>query len=289
MSEATLPTSRAADLRRAYDMALAGAIGALLGLYLYVELVHTPDIWLRDALAGAAIGGTLGFMLNAYEPLRDGAWLKFARTSSWGSLAGAAGGAIGLLVGEWVLGLFQGGSLGRAASWSILGLGIGLSQGLVHRSRQRLLFGLIGGGIGGSIGGLLFERLRERLGSQYGQGPGIVFLGAGLGLCLALVEQALRRAWVQVVRGRQEGRSYLLARRKNALGLDERAEVGIFGDPNVSRQHAQIEATAGGYLLHNLDAQGRTRVNGAAVTKPQTLRDGDRIELGRTLLVFRQR
>ncbi len=58
-----------------------------------------------------------------------------------------------------------------------------------------------------------------------------MILGAGLGLCLALVEQVLRRAWVQVQSGRQEGRIYLLAHPKCRLGLDERAEVGIFGDP----------------------------------------------------------
>ena len=31
---------RASSLRQAYDLALAGAIGAVFGLYLYVELVH---------------------------------------------------------------------------------------------------------------------------------------------------------------------------------------------------------------------------------------------------------
>ncbi len=295
MSTATAPRStshgRGADFRRAYDLALAGAVGAVLGLFLYVELVQTDNLWLRDALAGAAIGGALGFVLNAVEPFRDGAWRKLARAATWGALAGAGGGAVGLLVGEWVLGGFQGGALGRAVSWGILGLGIGLSQGLAHRSRQRLIFGLLGGGTGGLIGGYLFERLREGLGNRYdlSQGLGMVILGAGLGLCLALVEQALRRAWVQVARGRQEGRAYLLARRKNALGLDERAEVGLFGDPEVARRHAEIEATPQGFVLHNLDDRGRTRVNGAAVAKSQPLRDGDRIELGRTLLIFRQR
>ena len=77
-----------------------------------------------------------------------------------------------------------------------------------------------------------------------GQGLGIVLLGAGLGLSLALVEQALRRAWVQVLRGRQEGRSYLLAGETSALGLDERAEVGLFGDSTVARRHAEIVAKA---------------------------------------------
>jgi hypothetical protein len=173
----------------------------------------------------------------------------------------------------------------------VLGLGIGISQGLAERSRQRLVYGLIGGGLGGLVGGYLFERLRQGLGNRYdlSQGLGIVILGAGLGLFLALVEQVLRRAWVQVLRGRQEGRAYLLTRKVSALGLDERAEVGLFGDPTVARRHATIEATAQGFVLKNYAANGRTKVNGLVVGDTRTLRDGDRLELGQTLLVFRQR
>jgi hypothetical protein len=280
------------NVRQAYDLALAGALGAVFGLYLYVELVHVQNLVLRDALAGIAIGGTLGFFLNAADPLRDGAWLKLARTASWGALAGAAGGAVGLLLGEYVLGGFQGGLLGRAISWAILGLGIGLSQGLAYQSVKRLVYGLIGGGLGGFVGGFLFEAIRDGLGGQryeLSQGLGMVILGAGLGLFLALVEQVLRRAWVQVLQGRQEGRAYLLANRRSALGLDEHAAVGIFGDPNVARRHAEIESTNTGYFLHNHDPKGRTRVNGVPVKDAQLLHDGDRIELGQTLLVFRQR
>jgi hypothetical protein len=280
-----------ASLRRAYDLALAGALGAVAGLFLYAELVHVGNIWARDALAGIAIGGSIGYFLNAAEPLRDGAWLRLARSATWGAIAGAAGGAIGLVLGEFVLGGFQGGLIGRAVSWAILGLGIGVSQGLAYRSRQRLIFGLIGGGLGGFIGGYLFEWLRVGLGNRYdlSQGVGMVILGAGLGLCLALVEQVLRRAWVQVLRGRQEGRTYLLANKKSALGLDERAEVGLFGDPAVARRHAVIEVVGGEYVLQDLDEKGRTKVNGNPVHDPRRLNDGDRIELGQTLLVFRRR
>ena len=116
-----------------------------------------------------------------------------------------------------------------------------------------------------------------------------MILGAGLGLCLALVEQVLRRAWVQVQSGRQEGRIYLLAHPRCRLGLDERAEIGIFGDPAVARRHAEIEATPGGYVLHHLADKASTRVNGSPVADRHPLKDGDRIELGHTLLVFRQR
>ncbi|WP_435010909.1 FHA domain-containing protein [Tundrisphaera lichenicola] len=280
-----------ANFRQSYDLALAGAIGAVCGLYLYVELVHLDSIWARDALAGVAIGGTIGFFLNAWGPSRDGAWLKLARDASWGALAGALGGALGLIVGELVLGTFRGGLAGRAVSWAILGLGIGASQGLATGSRQRLAFGLIGGAIGGLVGGFLFEAMRQGMRDRYdlGQGLGIVLLGSGLGLSLALVEQALRRAWVQVLRGRQEGRSYLLAGKISNLGLDERAEVGLFGDPTVARRHAEIVVDGPNFVLKNFAPSGRTKVNGEVVDDFRRLLDGDRIELGQTLLLFRRR
>lgn len=282
---------RGAGMRYVYDLALAGAMGAVFGLYLYTELVHSDSVWVRDACAGLVIGGMIGFFLNAAGPLRDGTWLKLARVATWGAVAGALGGAAGLVLGEVVIGWFQGGLTGRAVSWSVLGLGIGASQGIAYRSRQRLAYGLLGGGLGGLIGGYLFEGLRQQMGERYtlSQGLGIVILGAGLGLCLALVEEMLKRAWVQVLRGRQEGRAYLLARARCAIGLDERAEVGLFGDPLVARRHAEIEATRDGYVLHNFAPAGRTRVNGTDVNDTQRLNDGDRIELGQTMLVFRQR
>lgn len=289
-ASSTVRTLRA-NLRQAFELAVTGALGALFGLYLYVECVRADSVYVRDLLAGLLIGGSLGVFLNAWAPLRDGAWLKVSRAVALGAPAAAAGGAIGLVAGEFVIGVLQGGLLGRALSWSVLGLGIGLGQGTADRSRDRLVFGLIGGGLGGLLGGFLFEWLRVALGDrlELGQALGIVTLGGGLGLCLALVEQALRRAWVQVVNGRQEGRIYLLSHARCRLGLDERADVGLFGDPSVARRHAEIESTASGYVLHHVASAGTTRVNGDAVAGLRPLRDGDRIELGRIQLVFRQR
>ena len=154
---ASSPRQGGPALRQAYDLALAGAIGALFGLYLYVEMVQAESVYVRDALAGLIIGGSIGFFLNAWGPFRDGAWHKLARTVSWAVPAAAVGGALGLVLGELVIGLFQGGLLGRACSWAVLGLGIGLGQGLADRSRQRLVFGLIGGALGGFVGGYCFE------------------------------------------------------------------------------------------------------------------------------------
>lgn len=280
-----------ANGRQAHEMAVAGALGAVFGLFFYVELVHADSIWARDALAGATIGGAVGFFLASADPFRDGAWLRLAREATRGTLSGALGGAVGLVLGEVVLDWFRGGLVGRSASWAILGTGIGLGLGLGAGSRSRTVHGLVGGSLGGLVGGGLFEAIRAGMGNriELGQGLGIVFLGGGLGLALALAEQVLRRAWVQVLRGRQEGRAYLLSDRLTTLGLDERAGVGLFGDPTVARRHAEIEALGGDYILSSFAPDGRTRVNDEVVSGPRPLRDGDRVELGRTLLVFRRR
>jgi pSer/pThr/pTyr-binding forkhead associated (FHA) protein len=81
----------------------------------------------------------------------------------------------------------------------------------------------------------------------------------------------------------------LLGASRSRLGLDEHAEVGLFGDPAVARKHAEIQAKSGSFTLVNLDPAGRTSVNGQTVDAPVVLKDGDRIMLGKTALIFRQR
>ena len=282
---------RIPGLRQGLDLAVAGALGAVVGLFLYAELVDSKSVVARDAFAGVTIGGAIGYFLNAIGPFRERAWIKLARAASWGALTGALGGAIGLVIGEWVIGIFQGGLIGRAVSWGVLGVGIGISQGIAARSRTKLIYGLIGGAIGGAVGGFLFEALRLAFGNRYdlSQGLGIVILGAGLGGTLSLVEQVLRRAWVEVLSGRQEGASYLLSKSVNAVGLDERAEVGLFGDASIARRHAEIARNGGDYVLKNHAGEGLTMVNDQPVTREHPLNDGDQLRIGHTRLVFRKR
>ena len=268
---------------------MTGGLGALFGLYVYVEMVQAESVYVRDAVAGLLIGGSLGVFLNAYGPARDGAWQKLARAVAWGAPAAALGGAMGLVAGELIIGVLRGGLLGRALSWAVLGLGIGFGQGLADRSRDRLIYGLVGGGSGGfladsSSNGWALPCGIDRMRAGRGGRPGRRDRDPG---CRTRPmpgsrRAGLRRAWIQVTNGRQEGRTYLLAHPRCRLGLDERAEIGIFGDPSVERRHAEIESTSRGYVLHHLAGTGTTRVNGMPVASPQTLKDGDRIELGRT-------
>ncbi len=59
-----------------------------------------------------------------------------------------------------------------------------------------------------------------------------------------------------------------------------------FDDPNISREHASIRPDGDGFVLHDNGSTNGTKVNGAAITAHR-LTDGDRIELGATVIEFR--
>ena len=59
-----------------------------------------------------------------------------------------------------------------------------------------------------------------------------------------------------------------------------------FDDPNVSREHATIRPDGDGFVLTDNGSTNGTSVNGVAIVSHRLV-DGDRIELGATVLEFR--
>lgn len=97
-------------------------------------------------------------------------------------------------------------------------------------------------------------------------------------------------ACLVVIQGREIGRDYRLRRRSLVLGRDPEADIPI-PDESVSRRHARIEVQPGPggepqqYWITDLQSTNHTFVNGQAVEKTE-LRDGDKIQLGDTILKF---
>ena len=81
----------------------------------------------------------------------------------------------------------------------------------------------------------------------------------------------------------------LEGRRVVTVGRDERADVPLSWDNQVSRLHAELECIAGEWTVSDdgLSRNG-TFVNGSRLAGRARLRDGDQIRLGRTVVVFRQ-
>jgi len=92
-----------------------------------------------------------------------------------------------------------------------------------------------------------------------------------------------QRPWLDV-----DGDRYPLLSAITVLGRDNTADI-ILDDPGISRRHTEIRVTSDGPRLvasiRDLGSTNGTFVNGERITS-QHLADGDRINVGRTALIF---
>ncbi len=84
--------------------------------------------------------------------------------------------------------------------------------------------------------------------------------------------------------GPQPGEILSLNKQMMAIGRDGRYDIVII-DPEVSRQHARLTLQPEGYLLEDLGSTNGTFVNGARLTQPHLLTDGDQVGLGETVVL----
>ncbi len=68
------------------------------------------------------------------------------------------------------------------------------------------------------------------------------------------------------------------------IGRSPEATI-VLGDPNVSRQHAEIRPQGDGFVLVDLASTNGSRVNGARISE-HPLSDGDELEFGNTQFRF---
>ena len=81
-----------------------------------------------------------------------------------------------------------------------------------------------------------------------------------------------------------DGRRVRLGEDATVLGRNADCTVTL-ADPRASRQHAEIRATADGFLVVDLGSMNGTLVNGVPV-KEHVLHDGDEIAVGATVMRF---
>lgn len=296
---------------RVYYNAVFGGLGGLIAWMvlgvLGVRIMETTGEFL---LNGALIGCAIGYLVVSVEAIRDRSLVRFSYHASYGLVLGAIGGAIGMLVGEWVnagiagwVGADREGSffyvlgtmLARGLGWMFLGVAVGMSEGVISRSMGKFSYGAFGGLIGGFVGGALFNLFhviarRQGASSLLAGAIGLVILGACIGALSALVKAVFQPASVKVLRGWQEGREYPLDKLATLVGRDEHADIALFRDMRIEKQHAFIKREGNRFILVNNNAPpDYTRVNGAPVSQFRDLQDGDRIELGRVVLRFQLR
>ncbi len=301
-----------AVLGRIYFNGVFGALGGLVGWMLFglfgQKTPAADEVQRQLLLGGALIGGAIGYFVVSVDALRDRSLLRFLRLASYGVVLGLLGGALGMWAGDqintWLVGktgsvqhggfraLFVAG-LARGLGWMLLGMSVGISEGIAARSMGKFSYGTLGGAIGGLVGGALYGLAlqRARGGDALLWGAlGLIILGACIGSLSALVQAVFQPASVRVLRGWQEGREYPLDKNESLLGRDEHADIALFRDMHVEKRHALIRREGRRFVLRNNHAPADyTRVNDDPVPDRRDLRDGDRIQLGNIVLRFQAR
>ena len=96
-------------------------------------------------------------------------------------------------------------------------------------------------------------------------------------------EQARRRSARPLLT--VNGRRLALPPEGGTIGRSRDCDI-VLDDVAVSRRHAEIRASADGWMVADLDSTNGLMVNGRGVRDVQVLQPGDRIELGSTAIVF---
>lgn len=82
---------------------------------------------------------------------------------------------------------------------------------------------------------------------------------------------------------------FLIGRKSPGDGIYPDLDLSYYDARFVSRLHAQITQSGSQYVLIDLESANGTFVNGMPLSphRPQVLRSGDRITIGKAHLVFR--
>lgn len=93
-------------------------------------------------------------------------------------------------------------------------------------------------------------------------------------------------AWLVMEKGDRPGQTFRLQDGDTTIGRLGTCDVAL-NDPAVSRQHAKIRKEGEDFFVYDLAATNPVLVNKQAVTR-QLLVEGDRLEIGNTVLVFKR-
>ncbi len=277
--------------------ALAGCLGGAAAWPFVLALSLRASAGLVTEIAlGAVTGACIGAFIWSHEAVSGRQFGVALRRAAAGSLAGIIGGGLGAGLGTMLFSLLGtaaadlGGlraSLGVAAAvslgWTVLGAAVGVSGGLMVRSRDRALYGLLGGSLGGLAGGLVHGLLPAT-----SSGPALAvlaLLGGSIGGFISLVEEALLSAKVRVIKGRHIDREFPLLKDLNVVGRDDRSDVCLSGAEGVALRHAAIRRSNGHYRIESGEEGRPVYVNQKPTTSGR-LADGDVIRVGSVLLLF---
>jgi hypothetical protein len=259
------------------------------------------------------LGALIGLFVGCADGILSRTYMKAIKAGLLGALIGGLGGFISMIAGGIVYALSGSLTAGldlnpfksapgfliqvvrRTVAWAILGMTMGLGQGIALKSRKMVLNGFIGGTLGALLGGLLFDPIDVLVLSKGVYDPfrtadmsrlvGFCLTGLFVGFMIGLVEQISKDAWLIMTRGPITGKQFIVYKDLTQIGSSPNCEIYLFKDPNVEPVHATIKKIIDGYTISDNHTTIGVRVNDRPV-KEHKLSDGDQIEVGNAEFSF---
>ncbi len=279
---------------RFYTYGMLGAIGGLIGWQIsnILGLSFTDNLYLSEVIVGALLGGVIGLLIGFGEGFAAQNFLFGLRKSLLSALLGAVGGAIALPIAEGVFLSIGGEVWGRPIGWGIFGLLTGLATGITGGAQ--LWKGGLGGLIGGLLGGVLLEGARLLFADALvGKAAGLVLLGLSVGVFIALIVFLFSRAWLEITTGKMRGMEFILDKFLGkeapaaAIGSSPLKSDIVVADPDIAPQHAILKGEGTYFTLKDISMSG-TYLDGKKI-EVSRLRNGQRIEMGRSEMVYHEK
>ena len=235
------------------------------------------------------LGGML-VLADEYNSAPKRVALRMGIVSASGAFAGAIAGVIAqflyIVINLLTLGLGQ--IAARGIGWAAMGAGAGVCVGYVLGGWKRAKMSTLGGFIGGLGGGLVFDAVAwVSHGGSASRFVGFILIGLLTGAAVALVDDLTKQSWVTILSGPKEGRSFILTKPITTIGRSEMADIPLFADPGVAKDHARLLLQGPDVMVQSA-TNTTVSVNGAQTQFAQ-LRPWDVIGVGRWSLRFHQK
>ncbi len=256
--------------------------------------------FLRTLALSACFSIMLGGMLvlaDEYNSAPRRVMIRMGMAAGLGSLAGALAGVIAqfLFIAINIVTLGLGLIAARGIGWAAMGAGAAVCVGYVLGGIRRAKMSTLGGLIGGLAGGLLFDAISVAMSignhgavdGSLSRFVGFILIGLVTGAAVSIVEDMVKQSWITVLRGPKEGRSFILTKSITTIGRNEMADIPLFGDLSIAKDHARLLLQDDGVFVQSAASTSVT-VNGAQTQYAQ-LKPWDVIGVGGISLRFHQK
>jgi pSer/pThr/pTyr-binding forkhead associated (FHA) protein len=94
--------------------------------------------------------------------------------------------------------------------------------------------------------------------------------------------------WLVVLKGQASGVRFDLPEGENKIGRSSHCAVRIVGDEDVSREHAMVRVKGKEFLVCDLASRNGSLLNGVRIERGRLLQDGDTLQVGKTVFIFKR-